>query len=100
MAEVAKGAISPVSQSACEEAFWTEGFTADGAGWGHGMQCLDWGYPIHGGKAALGILEVLRGTSWSQQLERRNVETLVNFVRGSSWYYHNGFIPPVWGATT
>jgi hypothetical protein len=97
MAEVAKQAISPVSQTTYEEAFWTEGFTADGAGWGHGMQCLVWGYPIHGGKAALGILETLRGTPWSQQLERPNVGTLMEFVRGSSWYYHNGFIPPCLG---
>ena len=28
--------------------FWTEGFTADGAGWGHGKQCLIWGYPLTG----------------------------------------------------
>ena len=97
MAEVAKGAISPVSQTTYDEAFWTEGFTADGAGWGHGMQCLVWGYPIHGGKAALGILETLRGTPWAQQLERANVETLMEFVRGSSWYYHDGFIPPCLG---
>ena len=94
MAEVAKGAIAPVSQTTYDEAFWTEGFTADGAGWGHGMQCLVWGYPADGWGAALGILKRLRGTPWAQKLERENIETLMTYIRGSSWYYHNGFIPP------
>ncbi len=97
MAEVAKGAISPVSQTTYDEAYWTEGFTADGAGWGHGMQCLIWGYPVHGGKAALSILKILQGSPWAQTLERDNVETLMTFIRGSSWYYRNGFIPPCLG---
>lgn len=97
MAEVAKGAVSPVSQTTYDEAYWTEGFTADGAGWGHGMQCLIWGYPVHGGKAALGILKILQGSPWAQSLDRSNVETLMTFIRGSSWYYRNGFIPPCLG---
>lgn len=97
MVEVAKGAISPVSQTTYDDAFWTEGFTADGAGWGHGKQCLIWGYPVHGGKAAMGILKTLQGTPWAQQLERSNIDTLLNFIHGSAWYYQDGFIPPCLG---
>ena len=97
MAEVAKGAISPVSQTTYDEAFWTEGFTADGAGWGHGRQCLIWGYPVHGATTALWMLSSLRGSPWAQSLERPNVDTLMNFVRGSSWYYRNGYVPPCLG---
>jgi hypothetical protein len=94
LADVAKGAISTVSQNTFEKSFWTEGFTADGAGWGHGMQCLIWGYPIHGTSAALSLLGFFRDSPWEGQLSVENVKALMNFLRGSSWYYHNGFIPP------
>ena len=99
MATVAKNALTPVSQTTYDEAFWTEGFTADGAGWGHGMQSLVWGYPIHGAGAALDILKELRGSPWAQQLDRTNVDAILTFLRGSSWYYHNGHIPPCLGRT-
>ena len=36
LAEVCQRGISMTSQNTYSEAFWTEGFTADGAGWGHG----------------------------------------------------------------
>jgi len=97
MAEVAKGAISPISQTTIDEGFWTEGFTADGAGWGHGMQALIWGYPVHGAGTALSILDTLSDSAWGQTLEASNVGTLMNFVRGSSWFYYKGFVPPVLG---
>ena len=48
LSEVAIGSLSVVSQTTYDDAFWTEGTTADGAGWGHGMQCLVWGYPSTG----------------------------------------------------
>ena len=48
LSEVVNKSISNVSQNTYDDAFWIEGFTADGAGWGHGRQCLIWGYPIHG----------------------------------------------------
>lgn len=48
LAEVCRNGISVTSQWSNEHSFWTEGFTADGAGWGHGKQCLVWGYPIDG----------------------------------------------------
>jgi hypothetical protein len=95
MAEVSRRAMSNVSQNTYDKAFWTEGFTADGAGWGHGKQCLIWGYPVHGTKAALAILEQLKGTPWAQTLGRNNVEAMLNYLRGSSWYYYRGFTPPV-----
>lgn len=94
VAEVAKRSLSNVSQTTYEEAFWNEGFTADGAGWGHGLQCLVWGYPIHGASSALNILKVLRNTPWAQTLSRENADALLNFYRGSSFYYYKGYIPP------
>ena len=94
VAAVAKGSLSSVSQPTYEEAFWNEGFTADGAGWGHGMQCLVWDYPIHGAQSAQNLLWTLRGTPWAETLTRENVDALLNFYRGSTFYYYKGFIPP------
>lgn len=94
VAAVAKGSLSNVSQSTYQEAFWNEGFTADGAGWGHGLQCLVWGYPIHGASSAQNLLWTLRGTPWAETLNRENADALLNFYRGSTFYYYKGFIPP------
>lgn len=90
IANVCQGAISVVSQNTYYEAFWREGFTADGAGWGHGTQCLIWGYPIHGTSSALGILNTLRGTPWEKKLSSENTNALMNFFRGGNWYYYKG----------
>ncbi|UDQ99356.1 polysaccharide lyase family 8 super-sandwich domain-containing protein [Lentisphaerota bacterium WC36G] len=97
LSEVAREAISVVSQTNYDDAFWTEGFTADGAGWGHGMQCLVWGYPIHGASSALAYMNILRDTPWAGTLQKKNVDVLFNFFRGSSFLDYKGYIPPVLG---
>lgn len=94
VAEVCLGAISVTSQNTYYKAFWREGFTADGAGWGHGTQCLIWGYPIHGTAAALGILNTLKGTPWEKKLKLENTTALMNFFRGGNWYYYKGYRLP------
>lgn len=94
LAEVCRRGISMTSQVTYEDSFWTEGFTADGAGWGHGKQCLVWGYPIDGASNALNMLTMLRGTPWAQQLDKSNTEALMNFFRGGSWYYYKGYRLP------
>lgn len=94
LAEVAQKSISNVSQNTYHTAFWNEGFTADGAGWGHGMQCLIWGYPIDGTNNALAMLNVLKSSPWDKKLDRENIEALFNFLQGGSWYYYKGYIPP------
>lgn len=90
VADVCLGAISVTSQNTYYDAFWREGFTADGAGWGHGCQCLIWGYPIHGTASALGILNSLKGTPWERKLKPENTAALMNFFRGGNWYYYKG----------
>jgi hypothetical protein len=90
---VSKGGLSCVSQNTYDSAFWTEGFTADGAGWGHGMQCLIWGYPISGTSAALSLVDYFKGTPWAKQLDAENAQALLNYFRGSSWYYYKGYTP-------
>ncbi len=94
LAEVAKRGIGCTAQSVYDEAFWTEGCTADGAGWGHGMQCLIWGYPIDGTLSALGMLTSLKNTLWESKLDKDNVETLFNYIEGSNWFYYKGYPLP------
>jgi hypothetical protein len=94
LAEVSKNAISAVSQTSYDDSFWAEGLTADGAGWGHGMQCLVWGYPIHGTKAALNNLNRFSGSPWAKKLSRENIDWLFNYLRGSAFLYHKGIEPP------
>nr|WP_302830815.1 polysaccharide lyase family 8 super-sandwich domain-containing protein [uncultured Bacteroides sp.] len=94
LSEVCQKGISMTSQTTYSDAFWTEGFTADGAGWGHGMQCLIWGYPIDGTFNALNMLNMLKGTPWAKKLSRENVEAILNFMRGGNWYYYKGYRLP------
>lgn len=95
LSEVVYKSFSVVSQTTYDDAFWTEGMTADGAGWGHGKQCLVWGYPIDGLKGAFKILKSLRGTPWAETLTPEAVEVVMNYIRGSAFYHCKGIIPPV-----
>ncbi|SHG14731.1 Polysaccharide lyase family 8, C-terminal beta-sandwich domain [Flavobacterium fluvii] len=90
LSEVCQRGISQASQATYNESFWIEGFTADGAGWGHGKQSLIWGYPIDGGNNALNMLVILKGSPWEKKLTQENKETLINFFRGGSWYHYKG----------
>lgn len=95
VAEVAVRSISSVSQTTINNDFWQEGITADGAGWGHGMQCLVWGYPIHGTLGSLRILDVMKNYPMPVALQQEQINTLLNYQRGSSFYYYKGYTPPV-----
>jgi len=90
LAEVSSKALSNVSQNTYNEAFWIEGFTADGSGWGHGKQNLIWGYPILGTSSALESLNMLKGSPWDKKLSKENIDALFNGLRGSSWFYFKG----------
>ncbi len=94
IAEVSQKALSTTSQNTKKVSFWTEGFTADGAGWGHGQQCLVWGYPIDGTSNALAMLSILTDSPWAKQLSEDNVNSLLNYFQGSNWYYYKGYTPP------
>jgi len=94
LADVSQKALSTTSQNTIETSFWTEGFTTDGAGWGHGRQCLIWGYPFTGASNALSVLSILKGSPWVKELSEENKNALMNFLRGSNWYYYKGFTLP------
>ena len=99
ISQVSIGALSTVSQTTYDTAFWTEGFTTDGAGWGHGTQCLIWGYPSDGALTALDLLTTLSSTPWLQKLSRSNVDACLNYIRRSAFYYQNGYVPPLFERT-
>ncbi|MFZ4457330.1 MAG: polysaccharide lyase family 8 super-sandwich domain-containing protein [Bacteroidales bacterium] len=94
IADVSQKCISTTSQNTNTTSFWTEGFTADGAGWGHGRQCLIWGYPIDGTSNALAMLNSLKGSPWEKALSQENVNALFNFFQGGNWYYYKGYTLP------
>lgn len=94
LAEVCQRSITTTSQATYHTSFWNEGFTADGAGWGHGVQCLIWGYPIHGTSGALEMLGMLKDSPWKTKLTRGNVEALMNYFRGGNFYYYKGYTTP------
>jgi len=91
LSEICQKAMSTASQSTYNSAFWNEGFTTDGGGWGHGKQNLIWGYPIDGTSGALKVLSLLKGSPWAKQLSKENAAAILNYLRGSSWYYHKGY---------
>ena len=99
ISQVAIGALSTVSQTTYDTAFWIEGFTTDGAGWGHGKQCLIWGYPADGASSAMDLLTTLSSTPWLQKINRSNVDAVLNYIRRSAFYYHNGYVPPLFDRT-
>ena len=94
LSAVCKNGISGVSQNTYDSAFWSEGCTEDGAGWGHGMQCLIWGYPIDGNLSALNLLTSFKGSCWENKLDEKNIYYLMNFIQGSNWYYYKGYPLP------
>ena len=93
LAEVSQKALSSVSQNTYDTAFWREGFTEDGAGWGHRKQSLVWGYPIDGTNSALQLLQQLKNSPWQIKLTKQNKQAIFNYLRGSSWYAYKGYIP-------
>lgn len=94
--EVAFSSLSSqASQRAVPEPFWNEGITADGAGWGHGRQCLVWGYPKDGMNGSLGILAHLKGSPWESNPGEKELDVLFDYFRGSAFYFYKGAIPPV-----
>ncbi|TVZ55014.1 polysaccharide lyase family 8-like protein [Lutibacter sp. Hel_I_33_5] len=95
--EVAIKSLSSVSHNTYDTAFWNEGFTADGAGWGHGKQSLVWGYPIDGTYNALKLLSKFKDTPWDANLSQENLAPIFNYLQGSSWYYYKGFELPCLG---
>ncbi len=86
VAQVAKGALSVISYNTRDQAFWTEGLTADGSGWGHGLQNYIFRYPADGLRTVMRVLKVLKGTSWARGIEPEQWRLAVEYIRTALWY--------------
>ncbi len=95
LVEVAHRSISTTTYNTWDTAFWEEGMTIDGLGWGHGRQSLVFGYPFDGTNAALAIIMQLRGTPWERPLPEEAVGWLMNLLRGTSWAWYRDYLPPM-----
>ena len=95
VAQVSQLALIPVSQCTIDTAFWIEDITADGLGWGHGRQFMPTGYPRDGASAAISALISLKGSAFERQLSRDNVNTLLEYIRGTSFIEYKGLTPPM-----
>ena len=94
VAEVACRGLEAVSHETRDQAFWEEGITVDGAGWAHGKQMQVWEYPIDGILANLRLLEDFKGTVWQSGLTPSVISGLLNYIRGSSWFFYKGYEVP------
>lgn len=94
LAEVFGRSLEELSQTARPGAFWPEGLTADGAAWGHGSQCCVWEYPFFGLNSSTEFMAMLRNTPWRETFTPEKIAILMNFIRGSSFFFHNGYEAP------
>ena len=86
--EVCFGALSVTSWNTRKNSFWQEGMTADGSGWGHGVQGYVWGYPMDGIKAVLRQLKILRGSMFLSELDLSKLMLVADYAEGTMWYYY------------
>ena len=101
-AYVAAHALTPASHNMVEsgEAFWNEGITADGLGWGHGRPNYTHYYPFHGiagtsnGHGAVSIVGELREHGYPRT-EEVNPKWVVRLARGSTWLSYKGWSSPM-----
>lgn len=86
IATVCENAMAPVSWNTRKTAFWSEGMTSDGAGWGHGNQCYVWGYPLHGLRSLVNLSHRFKGTPWETDKNIKLLDGLADYVDAMSWY--------------
>jgi len=93
--EVILNSFSVTNNRMQNETFWSEGMTADGAGWGHGRQNYIGGYPTdclsHGTRS----LRFLQGSYWDKEIPREKLELLISYAEAALWFniapLQNGF---------
>ncbi|NOU85983.1 hypothetical protein GC102_09365 [Paenibacillus sp. LMG 31460] len=95
MIHVVSHIFTPTSHTNSNESYWDEGICADGFGWGHGPQAYNSGYPKDGILSGLNIIKDLKGTPWEKEITYRNMDWLINFIRGISWSHYKGFDAPM-----
>lgn len=80
-----------------EDSFWTEGFCADGFGWGHGAQAYNDGYPTDALREIFSLIRYFKGTAYEYVLKEMDWENIVHFITGISWSSWGDYVPPMMG---
>ncbi|MBR0459642.1 MAG: hypothetical protein IJJ26_10430 [Victivallales bacterium] len=83
--EVVEKGVSVISWNTRQAAFWQEGPTADGSGWGHGTQHLLFRYPSDGVTIIVETLANLKDSLWKPRLTPAQYDILLNFLRSTLW---------------
>ncbi len=99
---VTAGAMAPTSQHLIDtnEAFWSEGMTADGLGWGHGRQNYTEFYPWHGVFGTSNVLGSLRILDKLDEYGYTDIDAIsptgaLEFLRGATWLHYKGWDAPM-----
>lgn len=96
IARVCSKALSVTSWNTRKDSFWQEGFTADSAGWGHGMQNYLFGYPLDGLRTVLQTLERFKGTVWESSIPVEKYRLAADYLETLLWF---SYAPRRYGAT-
>ncbi len=88
LVEVSRRSLAPTNYqlSVSGDAFWTEGLTADGLGWGHGRQNYLDRYPSDYLRRVSSQMNRLRATVWMREFPAENWEPAVFYVESALWY--------------
>jgi chondroitin AC lyase len=86
--EVCNRALDITSWNTRNTAFWAEGITADGAGWGHGTQCYVCGYPTHGLHSIFNHLHKLKGTTWGKKIDSKKIKIIEYYINACIWFFY------------
>ena len=97
IAEVCARSLSPLSANNQKTSFWSEGFCADGFGWGHGRQAYNLGYPLHGLRSIFEILTILKDTPWSYAKDELNVGLIIKYIRAMTFCEYKEYSAPMQG---
>ncbi len=95
-AEVVKSALSVTSYNTKNDAFWSEGLTADGAGWGHKEQNYLFRYPADGLRALASLPAELKGSLWENDIGEERFRLILEYLKTSLYY---SYAPGRYGPT-
>ncbi len=91
---LAEHAVTMISATTVDTAFWREGLTPDGGSWTYGRQNRIWTYPFRGVRAAVQRMAEFKGTPWEIPMTPSKANVLMEFIRGSSFFHYKGYVPP------
>lgn len=96
VAEIFDKGLSVTSWNTRSRSFWQEGLTTDGGGWGHGVQCYLFGYPLDGVISILKGKNTLNNTLWERRLDPYQQDLILGYIESLLWF---SYAPEQYGPT-